>query len=74
MVYHLILLRGSTMEKEILIQNFFRLLEFVKDDTYINNLISDLLSYLTDREQENFLAYTIDEVVENYDLQNIINS
>ena len=62
------------MEKEILMQNFFLLLEFVKDERYISNLISDLLSYLTDKEQENFLSYTIDEVVENYDLQNIINS
>ena len=62
------------MEKDILMQNFFQVLEFVKDESYINNLISDLLSYLDDKEQENFLSFTIDEVVENYDLQNIINS
>jgi len=62
------------MEKEILTQKFFQLLEYVKDENYINNLISDLLDYLTDKEKENFLSYTIDEVVENYDLQSIINS
>lgn len=61
------------MERDILMQNFFQVLEFVKDESYINNLISDLLSYLDDKEQENFLSFTIDEVVENYDLQNIIN-
>jgi hypothetical protein len=62
------------MEKEILIQNFFLLLESIEDKDYIAETISDLFTYLSEKEQENFASFSIDYMVENYGLNNIINS
>ena len=62
------------MDKDILMQNFFLLLESIEDKNYIAETIGDLFTYLNDKEQENFASYSIDYMVENYDLNNIINS
>jgi hypothetical protein len=62
------------MNKEILIQKFFLLLEEIDDKNYIAEIISDLFTYLNDKEQENFVAFSIDDMLQNYDLNNIINS
>ncbi|MBU0472920.1 MAG: hypothetical protein KKF62_02020 [Bacteroidetes bacterium] len=62
------------MEKDLLMQNFFLLLELIEDKNYIAEIIGNLFTYLTDKEQENFVAFSIDDMVENYDLHNIINS
>ena len=62
------------MDKDVLMQNFFLLLESIEDKNYIAETISDLFTYLNDKEQESFVSYSIDYMVENYNLNNVINS
>ena len=62
------------MEKDLLFEKFYLLLQFIEDDKYINNIISDLFDYLSEKDTLNILSYLIDDMVDQYDLNNIINN